>query len=156
MMIMRLFLVQHGEAKSQSEDPTRPLSEVGLRNVEKVAAWMSKSRENVAEIWHSGKKRAEQTASIFGKHLLPPHGVIPVPNLNPEDSILPIANNLNEIQDSLMIAGHLPYLGLLASYLVTGDKHSQVIRFQNAGVVCLIREQGRWSVAWIVVPDLVD
>jgi hypothetical protein len=38
---MELYLIQHGEAKSEQEDPERPLIDL---------------------IWHSGKKRAEQTA----------------------------------------------------------------------------------------------
>ena len=154
--MMKLFLVQHGESKSKTEDPIRSLNEEGLRNVEKVAAWMGKTAEKVAEIRHSGKKRAEQTAKIFGNHLSPSHGVTSASGLNPNDDILPIADMLNELEDPLMIVGHLPFLSLLAGYLVTGDQHSEVVKFQNAGVLCLIREQGQWSVAWVVIPTLID
>ncbi len=152
---MKLFLVQHGESKTKEEDPARPLNEVGLRNVEKVAAWMGKTTEKVTEIRHSGKKRAEQTAIIFGAHLAPSHGVTSVSGINPNDDIIPFANSLDEIRDFLMIVGHLPFLSLLAGYLVTGDQHSGVVKFRNAGVVCLIREQGQWSVAWVITPALI-
>lgn len=154
--MMKLFLVQHGESKSEAEDPVRPLNEEGLRNVGKVATWLGKTAEKVTEIRHSGKKRAEQTATIFGHHLSPPYGVNPVSGLNPKDDILPVANMLNRQQESLMIVGHLPFLSLLASYLVTGDRHSGVVGFQNAGIVCLTREEEKWWVKWIITPAIID
>lgn len=153
---MKLYLVQHGEAKSKTEDPDRSLNEEGIRNAEKVAAWMAQTNEKVAEIRHSGKMRAEQTANIFAKHLSPSKGVTSASGLNPNDDILPIAEMLNKQQDPLMIVGHLPFLSLLAGYLATGDQHSEVVKFQNAGVVCLIREQGQWSIAWVVIPSLIN
>lgn len=152
---MKLYLVQHGEAKSKTEDPDRALNEEGIQNAEKIAAWMGQTSEKVMEIRHSGKKRAEQTANIFGDHLSPSNGVTSASGLNPKDDILPIANMLNEQQDPLMIVGHLPFLNLLTNHLVTGDQHSEVVKFQNAGVVCLIREESRWSVAWVVIPSLL-
>jgi phosphohistidine phosphatase len=152
---MKLFLVQHGESKSKAEDPTRSLNTEGLKNAEKAAAWMAQTAEKATEIWHSGKKRAEQTATIFEDHLLPSHGVTSASGLNPNDDILPIANLLNKRVDPLMIVGHLPFLSLLTGYLVVGDPHAEVIQFQNAGIVCLTREQGKWLVAWIVLPALI-
>ncbi|UCF06528.1 MAG: phosphohistidine phosphatase SixA [bacterium] len=152
---MKLYLVRHGEAKSKSEDPTRPLNGMGLRNANTMAAWMRKAGESAAEIRHSGKKRAEQTAEIFGNHLSPPHGVLSTPGLKPNDDILPAVDMLDGLQDPLMIVGHLPFLSKLTSYLVTGEQDTEVVRFQNAGVVCLVGEQGHWSVAWVVAPSLI-
>ncbi len=37
---MALYLVQHGAAKSESEDPVRPLTEEGRRVVERVAEFL--------------------------------------------------------------------------------------------------------------------
>jgi phosphohistidine phosphatase len=153
---MKLYLVRHGEAKSKSEDPTRPLNGKGIRNTDKVAAWMRKAGERAAEIRHSGKKRAEQTAEIFGNNLSPTQGVLSTPGLKPNDDILPFVEMLDQLQDPLMIVGHLPFLSKLTSYLVAGDQDTEVVRFQNAGVVCLVREQGHWSVAWVVAPSLIS
>ena len=36
---MKLYLVQHGEAKSKAEDPRRPLTERGKEEVARVAAF---------------------------------------------------------------------------------------------------------------------
>lgn len=38
---MHLYLIQHGDAKSEQEDPARPLSDKGRRDVEKVAGFLS-------------------------------------------------------------------------------------------------------------------
>jgi phosphohistidine phosphatase len=35
---MKLYLVQHGQAKSKAEDPQRPLTERGREGVMRVAA----------------------------------------------------------------------------------------------------------------------
>jgi len=40
---MEIYLVQHGEAKSESEDPERPLTENGRRAVESVARYIASS-----------------------------------------------------------------------------------------------------------------
>ncbi len=41
---MFLYLVQHAEAKREEEDPLRPLSENGLRDIKKVAFHVSRLR----------------------------------------------------------------------------------------------------------------
>jgi phosphohistidine phosphatase len=151
---MRLLLVQHGEAKDESEDPTRPLTEEGIRRVEGTAVLLSECAVEVAEIQHSGKKRSEQTAVILANHLLPARGVAAASGLNPNDDIRPCADKLANLQDSLMIVGHLPFLSRLTGLLVAGNPERDIVRFQNAGVVCLVRERERWSIAWIVVPSL--
>ncbi len=62
-----LFLIQHGEAKTKDEDPERRLTEHGAAVVEKMATWAARAGVKVSEIRHSGKRRAEQTASILGR-----------------------------------------------------------------------------------------
>ena len=59
---MRLYLVQHGEAKSKTEDPQRPLTERGREDVARVAAFAASAGLQVGQIRHSGKRRAEETA----------------------------------------------------------------------------------------------
>ena len=152
---MNLFLVQHGQAKSEAEDPARSLSDAGAEAGEKVAKWLGGLEVKVTEIRHSGKKRAEQTASIFAKHLLPLQGVGAASGLNPMDDVRPLKDELREHRGSLMIVGHLPFLSRLTGLLIAGDPECEVVRFQNAGVVCLQEYEGRWSVEWVVVPNLV-
>jgi len=152
---MKLFLVQHGEAKSEEEDPDRPLTDRGIRKTKKSAGWLGRQHFNIEEILHSGRKRAGQTAEIFAARLAPAHGVAAAPGLNPDDDVFPMAGQLADREETLMIVGHLPYLNRLAALLLTGNPAQSLIAFVNSGIVCLEREEGRWSIAWIVVPDLL-
>jgi len=152
--MMRLFLVQHGEAKSKAEDPERGLTDGGAKAAARVAARLAAAAVEVSEIRHSGKRRAEQTAAIFARVLAPVQGVSAASGLDPNDDILPLAESLRETHGGLMIVGHLPFLGRLAGFLLTGDAGREVVRFHNAGVVCLAEEDGAWHVEWALVPPL--
>jgi phosphohistidine phosphatase len=54
-----------------------------------------------------------------------------------------------------MLVGHLPFLGRLASFLLSGDPEAGVVRFRNAGIVCLSDQEGKWAVNWVMPSDLV-
>ena len=62
---MRLYLVQHGEAKSEAEDPERSLTKRGEEETGKVSVAAKRLSIRPSKIHHSGKKRAEQTAGII-------------------------------------------------------------------------------------------
>jgi phosphohistidine phosphatase len=114
---MTLFLVQHGEAKPESEDPERSLTDRGTQTVGRMAGWAARLGIKVNEIRHSGKRRAEQTATIFAKHLNAEKGVLAVKGLNPMDDVTPFAASLQGEQESMMLVGHLPHLSRLVSFL---------------------------------------
>ena len=61
---MRLYLVQHGEAKPETEDPDPAPHRQGAANVRKVAT-ATAALVSAARIIHSGKTRARQTAEIW-------------------------------------------------------------------------------------------
>ncbi len=75
--------------------------------------------------------------------------------LNPKDDIEPLVRELAGRERSLMLVGHLPFLDRLASRLVVGDPTAAAVRFTTAGIVCLRRDAGSWSLVWAVTPDLV-
>jgi phosphohistidine phosphatase len=153
---MMLYLVQHGEAKRKEEDPKRPLTARGEEDVRRVAEFARRAGVQVDQIRHSGKRRAEQTADILARALRPPHGVMAVSGLNPEDPVEPVARALAAESASLMLVGHLPFLAALAAELITGNHELPVVRFQMGGIVGLERNgSGDWSLAWMVTPDLL-
>jgi phosphohistidine phosphatase len=152
---MKLLLVQHGQAKSEAEDPARSLTDAGTEAAEKTGAWLAAAGIAVDEIRHSGKTRAEQTAMILNGHLSPQRGVNSADGLKPMDDVHPVAHGLMEYHGTLMLVGHLPFLSRLTGFLVTGEPDHEVVRFQNAGVVCLGEDQGMWGVDWALVPDLL-
>jgi len=150
---MYLYLIQHGESKSEQEDPKRPLSEKGTRDVEKVASFVSSIE--VESIFHSGKLRAWQTAEIFAKHVKAGEGVSEKDGLAPLDVPAIWAERLKESDKNIMLVGHLPHLGKLASHLLCGNPEAQVVNFKMGGVVCLKKQEDKWAVEWMVVPEML-
>ena len=152
---MILYLVQHGEAKSEAEDPERSLTEAGAAVVERMADWAARTGLVVEQIRHSGKRRAEQTASILAKRLKPAHGVAAIGGLNPGDDVRATAKNLQSGQGEVMLVGHLPHLSRLANLLLIGDPEGSIVRFRNAGIVGLSSQEGKWGLDWAITPDLL-
>lgn len=152
---MKLYLVRHGEAKSKAEDPQRSLTDRGKEDVARVAAYIARSDMKVAQIRHSGKRRAEETAIILGEHLSPAEGVISVLGLAPNDDIHPVVEALNNQTQPVMFVGHLPFLDRLASQLVYGKPSVSVAQFKAGGIVALVREDGAWSISWVISPDQI-
>lgn len=154
---MRLFLVQHGEAKPKSEDPERPLTDRGRDDVARVAAFVQRAGVEVSQIRHSGKRRAEETAAILAEHLAPRSGVVVMQGLAPRDDVGHVAELLHQESAPRMFVGHLPFMDRLASLLVAGASADSVVSFQMGGIVCLERDptSRTWTVRWMVTPDLV-
>ncbi len=150
---MAIFLVQHGEAYNEAEDPERRLTRRGVEETRAVAGHLAKVGVKVEAIYHSGKKRAEQTASIFAEFLGPARGIFQVEGLNPLDDPSYWAGRLTGM-DGVMLVGHLPHLGRLASLLVVGDPDKAVVKFRYSAVLCLAREGSTWHVKWYLTPEL--
>src|SRR3989454_11305979 len=112
---MELYLVQHGAAKSESEDPARPLTEDGRQTVERVAEFLAARAVRIGRVEHSDKLRARQTAEILAVRLRAAEGRVQVTGLAPNDGVEPTRVRLTEESGSLMLVGHLPHLGRLVS-----------------------------------------
>jgi len=153
---MKLYLVQHAQAKSREQDPQRSLTDGGRQNAAAVAALAAGMGLEVAQIRHSGKTRAEQTAQILAENLAPEQGVSVSPGLGPLDDVGPVAADLSEADEPVMLVGHMPFMQRLAGQLVVGDSELAVVEFHNAGIVCLARKQGHWRVAWNLTPEIAN
>jgi len=153
---MRLYLVRHGQAKSKSEDPQRPLSDVGLLNVKKVASFLKPLRLIVKAVWHSGKARAAQTADILATAVTVQDGVQEREGLSPDDPIGPVSKELKNSDHDLMIVGHLPFVNDLASALLAGEAGVEMLAFSCGSVCCLEREEdGHWQLLWMIRPEIL-
>ncbi len=152
---MRLYLVQHGEAKSEAEDPERSLTMRGEEETRKVAGAAKRLGIGPSRIYHSGKKRAEQTAGIIAGALDLSAQVSR--GLNPNDDIHPWAERMNRESEDLMIVGHLPFLEKLASLLVHGDEKAKAVMFRYSVIFSLEKEEsGRWTVGRVIKPEDTD
>lgn len=155
---MDIYLMQHGVAAAEEEDPSRPLTAAGRAEVEAVAARARVLGVRADRCVHSGKLRAEQTATILADAL----GATTEARsgLSPSDPVGPVADwlrmEVTTAAGGLAVVGHLPFLDRLASVLVAGDEHAHVVRFRNAGLVALAETEDGFAVSWVLLPELVD
>jgi phosphohistidine phosphatase len=141
---MELYLMQHGQAVPESENPEKPLSREGVAQIQASAAAMRKLGISLDTLIHSPKKRAKQTAALIAEALNYPHSDLVETEL--VEPLAPVADAIQFLKQyhssrSVMIAGHLPFLSEMASALLT-DGSRVNIHFENGGlcrldVVCL-------------------
>ena len=152
---MKLYLVQHGDALAKEIDPERPLSERGRGDVQRTASFLDQAGVRVTHVLHSGKKRAEETAELLAASV---GGARPekIPGIDPLDPTPEFAQTVNAWTADTMVVGHLPFMGKLVSYLVSGDETATTVTFRPGAVVCLERsEDGPWSIVWMICPELI-
>ncbi len=153
---MAIYLVQHGAAKTEAEDPQRGLTEEGRKTVERVGEHLAKCGVTLDRIEHSDKTRGRQTAEILAAKLHPAQGTVQVPGLAPNDDVEPTCARINQETATVMFVGHLPHLGRLVSRLFGLPADQALLRFQMGGGVKLEGDPaGRWTLAWIFTPDLL-
>ena len=139
---MELYLVRHGEAANPGVDGLRPLTRHGKAQATDVAAWCRSQGVTVDAILHSGILRARETADAVARGVT--SGALPqeTRGLRPEDDVESAALWLGEESRDLMLVGHLPFMGLLASRLVHGDLHHEPVPFAPATLAHLRRDDG--------------
>lgn len=155
---MALYLVQHGISLSKDKDPERGLSQLGIEETNRIALVAKGYNIPVQKIIHSGKKRAEQTASIYHEALALKTPLDVVSGINPLDDVRNFAAGI-EARDGWMAVGHMPFMERLVSFLITGSEDIRVYKFQNSGIVCLDVEVGMnntadWFIKWTLNPNI--
>jgi len=154
-ILMKLYLVQHGEAVTKEIDPDRPLSEQGRQDVERTAGFLKKTNVRVEQVFHSGKSRALQTAEILAAALYSAGSVEVLDNIKPKDEVMPFANLVSSWQQDSLVVGHLPFMVKAVCMLLTGNEEQAAIDFKPGSLVCLERkENGAWGLAWMIRPEL--
>ncbi len=151
---MRIYLVRHGEALPEEQDPRRPLSTKGREQAEVMARFLKAKGISVGAVWHSDKLRAVQTANLLGSSVHSATGVMERKGLAPMDPVVPIADEVAQSSEDRMIIGHLPFLSKLVSLLVMGSEAWDIISFGEVTAVCLEGDphQG-WRIAWMMTPE---
>ena len=153
---MRIYLVQHGEAVPAEVNPERPLSAAGEADVWRIAAVLRGSGVGVAQILHSGKRRAEQTAELLAVALETKVRSEARAELDPDEPTAPVAQAAAGWEQDTMLVGHLPFMARLASRLIAGREEPAVVAFRPGSVLCPERtEQRAWAIAWMLRPELL-
>ena len=153
---MKVYLVRHGEAVEAHMDPSRPLDSEGIRNAEKVARFLKQAEIKVEKIWHSKKKRAQQTAEIIKSKINSSASLIEKDCLSPNDSPQTIFNEVIQLKEDVMIVGHLPFLDRLTSLFVIQDESNCLVVFNPATTVILEGQSFQpFRITSVIQPDML-
>jgi phosphohistidine phosphatase len=133
---MQLYLMQHGQAVPETENPEQPLSREGVVQIQASAAAMKKLGIAPDLIVCSPKKRSRQSAALVAEGVNYPYSDIleteAVKPAAPADDTVSFLRQ-NPAYTSILIVGHLPSLIRIASLLLGGDTPVR-LRFENGGL----------------------
>lgn len=152
---MKLYIMQHGDAVSKEENPDRPLSSQGIKDVEHIAQFVANAGVGVKHVIHSGKTRALQTAEIMANAIAPQGEIETNPQLNPNDPVSHILEQINQMHEDILITGHLPFVAKLVAQLVSSDENNDIVAYTPGSIVCLEPSDRGWSIAWMIRPAIM-
>lgn len=162
---MKLYLLRSAEALPGKKDSARVLSPKGVDSLQRLADFlMNKGLLAISEIRHSPTIRASQTANQFNEMSGVKVPVREVPLMEPLDDFRILADIVNTAAGSLLLVGHQPNLGMLASHLLIPGSRSDLFNLKKSSILCLERLDDRikdaswdstWQVRWLIAPRLL-
>lgn len=160
---MKLLVIRHAIAQEQDEwantgatDDLRPLTDKGRKRMERTARGLAKVAPRVQMLASSPYTRAVQTAEIVGPAFDDP-GVVIIDQLIPEHPLPELLEWLKRLDDIEVAAvvGHEPHLGMLISWLLTGNERG-LLELKKGGAVMLefngTLEAGQAKLLWAMTP----
>ncbi len=118
---MELILWRHAEAEPGEPDLGRQLTAKGEKQARRVAEWLHKRLPQTAKVYASPARRAQQTAQALTE--ISHHKVRTLEELAPGATAAEIlaAADWPNSKAAVVIVGHQPTLGLVASELLSGQ-----------------------------------
>jgi phosphohistidine phosphatase len=151
---LNLYILQHGEAVAKEIDPERPLSEHGKRDIRILALHMQNMDVQLGNIFHSGKLRAEQSARLIAETLSPEIQPVQTEGLNPNDDPAVIIGDIEQMNENILIASHMPFVSRLCSTLLTGTTEAEFVSIPGT-LFCLEKADDKWRLAYMLTPDFL-
>jgi phosphohistidine phosphatase len=150
---MDLILWRHAEAEPGEPDLGRRLTAKGIKQAERVADWLDGHLPDTARILVSPADRAQQTALALKRKFRVVDELAPGATAR---SVLNVAG-WPDGREAVLVVGHQPTLGEVASLLLAGEEQSWSIRKAAAWWVSNRVRDGTASVVLKVVigPDFV-
>jgi phosphohistidine phosphatase len=128
---MDLILWRHAEAfelPEPGDDLARALTPKGERQAQRMAEWLNQRLAHSTRIFASPAVRCQQTAKALGKKFKTLAELAPDGN---GESLLKAAR-WPDASEPVLIVGHQPTLGFVASYLVSGQPQPWTIKKAGA------------------------
>ena len=144
---MDLILWRHAEALEANEsvpDLERALTPKGERQAQRMGEWLNQRLAHSTRILVSPAKRCQQTAKALGRKFKTANELAPDGN---GESLLKAAR-WHDASEPVLIVGHQPTLGLVASFLLTERPQAWTIK---KGAVWWIRGRHREELAQVVL-----
>ena len=150
---MDLILWRHAEAEPGEPDLGRRLTSKGLKQAERIAAWLEPRLPDTTRILVSPAARAQQTALALGRKFRTVDEIAPGANA----ASLLAAAGWPDAREPVLVVGHQPTLGEVAAMLLAGDGGSWSVK---KGAVWWLSNRTRDGDAGVVLklaigPDLV-
>lgn len=150
---MKIYLVRHGESSTTGQENTRPLSKKGKSDVKALAKFIAPLKLKVTYLYHSNKLRAFETAKILLPSIKVENPMLTRIELDPLAPISPLLDEIYAADNDVLLVGHMPFMGKLVSYLVTGKENPDIVAFKAGSMVCLEqKERERWLICWMHAP----
>ncbi len=146
---MELILWRHAEAVDGTPDHDRTLTEKGRRQAERMARFLSGRLPKDIRILVSPAVRAQQTASALSKHFT----IEPVIGTQATARTALGASGWPDADEAVMLVGHQPWLGELASLIMTG--HASPWSMKKGAVWWFSRpdDAGQTVLRLVIAPD---
>jgi len=150
---MHLVLWRHAEAADGVPDMNRPLTAKGKKQARQVAEWLSARLPKHTRILVSPARRALQTAEALTDEFDIVNELAP----GATPAALIAASGWPDRNGAVLLVGHQPTLGLLASTLIAGEAMSWSIK---KGAVWWISHRARDEppkarLRAVIAPDFV-
>jgi len=150
---MDLILWRHAEAEAGEPDLGRRLTPKGIKQAERMAAWLDSHLPDTCRILVSPADRAQQTAQALQRRFRT------VPEIAPGASVAAVlaAANWPDSREPVLVVGHQPTLGMVASFLLSGDETYWSVRKSAVWWLSDRAKEGGTSVVLKVVlsPDFL-
>jgi len=145
---MDLILWRHAEAEPGEPDLGRRLTSKGLKQAERMAQWLDSHLPDTCRVLVSPADRAQQTAVALQRKFKT------VPELAPGASVSAVlaAANWPDSREPVLIVGHQPTLGAVASFLLSGEEAYWSVR---KGAVWWLSNRAKEGVAAVVLKVVV-
>lgn len=147
---MDLILWRHADAlelRELDDDLARSLTAKGERQAARVASWLNQVLPESTRILASPARRAQQTAQALDRKFKTAPGLAPDGTV---ESLLAEAR-WPDSRHPVLVVGHQPTLGMVASYLLSGGASVQPWSVRKGGVWWLRRRERNDSVEVVLV-----
>ncbi len=139
---MDIILWRHAQAEAGEPDQGRELTAQGRKQAARMGTWLDRSLPNSCRILCSPAMRTQQTADGLGRKFKIVEAIGPEATAAEVLEVLEAAG-WPDGQRPVLLIGHQPWLGQLASLLLTGEEHDWTVKKANAWwIASREREEG--------------